>query len=124
MPTQFKEAFHDTLDPAGAGSHYANAILPDHIQQAMSDYITRGFDPGGFVSAMLAGDIFRVAFNADVANRDLIYQIARWIVIYCPPTAYGSYEKITDWCNDSNGIRTKFMENYEKRMAWEILGQE
>jgi hypothetical protein len=110
---KFKPAFNQNRD----GDFY----LPVHLQKTMSDYIIYGLNPGGFCTAMLANDLHRAVFSADVLNRKLIYEIARWIDIECPRDSFGSYERVENWICDIDGIRTSFVKNYEKIFMWNTL---
>ena len=95
--------------------------LPPHTAEALTNYLIHGYEPGGFLSAMLAGDLFRAASNADVVNRNVMYEIARCIQFEFPDGSWGSYEKIKEWCANKDSKRTKFKDLVEKAYSWGMI---
>lgn len=95
--------------------------VPDHAQEAIENYLMLGFHPGGFMSAMFAGDLFRAAGCGDQANGPSMQGIAKWIMHSAPPGSWGSYELIEKWVKDEDGVRTRFSEPKEKELVWKIL---
>jgi hypothetical protein len=52
---------------------------------------------GGFLQAMLEGDLYRAAASADIYNQQRLYHIAKYIVNTLPSESYGSPEKVEKW---------------------------
>ena len=100
---------------------YTRDHVPDHIRETLEKYLIYGWMPGGFLEAMLAGDLFRAASNADSTNGPALQGIARWISHSAPHGSWGSYEAVKDWSRDVDGIRTKFAEPLEKKYVWKTL---
>lgn len=96
-------------------------VIPEHTRETLVNYLMKGWEPGGFVTAMLAMDMERAVYAADVANGPNMQKIARWIIEYCPPEAWGSYEQVESWVKDINGRRTQFVERVEKQEVWNLL---
>jgi hypothetical protein len=90
---------------------------------AMSNYLFRGFKPGGHLSAMLAHDYERAFWNADIHSRTVIWATARWIAIHVPAKAKGSYEAIEHWCQSPDS-RKAFYDQRSKDKMWEVLKNE
>ena len=95
--------------------------IPNHTRESLVNYLTKGWEPGGFVTAMLAMDMERAVYAADFVNGPNMQQIARWIIEYCPRESWGSYEQVTNWLNDINDRRTQFATRVEKNEVWNIL---
>jgi len=95
--------------------------VPVHTQEALEHYLISGFQPGGFLSSMLAMNMERAVYNADVANKQAFVSIARWIIEYAPKASWGSYQAIDDWCADKDGRRTKYGTNIEKEYVARVL---
>ena len=100
---------------------YMGMEVPEHTQQSLTHYLLNGWEPGGFLTAMLAMDMERAIGCADTANRRMMWAIGRWITTKCPSAAYGDYDKISAWSRDLYGIRAEYKENYEKNQVWLTL---
>lgn len=87
--------------------------VPPHTMDTLRNYLIRGWEPGGFVTAVLAMDMARTITTADVANRHRLWCVARWIMEYAPAESWGSYEAVDRWCRDVNGVRSKWAVWYE-----------
>jgi len=90
-----------------------NDDVPDHAQEAIENYLMLGFHPGGFMSAMFAGDLFTAAGSGDQANGPRMQAIAKWIMHSAPHGSWGSYDAIIHWCTDLEGCRTQFQSQKE-----------
>ncbi len=84
-------------------------------------YLLNGYAPGGFATAMLACDMERALYNADVHNRKVFWAIAMWIRERAPAGSWGSYEAVDAWCRDTDGRRSRFKEQYDKESVWLTL---
>ena len=98
-----------------------NIGVPPHTREALEDYLIKGWAPGGFLTAMLTGDLYRAVSCADSANRQMLWAIGRWIVICAPPGSWGSEQNVQDWCNDKNGIRTRYAKPIEQSFIVKTL---
>lgn len=95
--------------------------IPEHTRETLVNYLMKGWEPGGFVTAMLAMDMERAVYAADFVNGPNMQQIARWIIEYCPRTSWGDYETVNYWIEDRDKCRTRFIERVEKDEVWNIL---
>ena len=95
--------------------------VPMHTCESLQNYLIRGYKPGGFCESMLAKDYDRAITIADTANRQMFWAIATWIRENAPTGSWGSYDTIEDWCNDVDGLRTKYATDAEKRYIWKKL---
>ena len=100
---------------------YMGMQVPDHAQESLANYFLNGWEPGGFLSAMLAMDMQRALSSADTANRQVMWAIGRWITDNAPGGSWGNYEAIEMWCNDVAGLRSKFAQEMHKKYMWQVL---
>jgi hypothetical protein len=95
--------------------------IPNHTRESLVNYLIKGWEPGGFVTSMLAMDMERAVYAADFVNGPNMQQIARWIIEYCPRSSWGDYETVNYWIEDRDKCRTKFAERVEKEEVWNLL---
>lgn len=67
------------------------------IIEALSRYSAHRIETGGFLRAMLEGDLYAAAGYADINNQQRLYHIAKYIVNTLPHQSYGSKEKVATW---------------------------
>lgn len=82
--------------------------IPRHTQETLEGYLIRGWEPGGFVTSMLAMDMERALATADTANRQMMWAIGKWIVENAPEDSWGNYDLVKAWCKDVDGRRSKW----------------
>lgn len=97
--------------------------VPDHTQETLEHYLLRGFEPGGFITSMLAMDMPRALGTADTANRQMMWTIGRWIIENAPAGSWGSYENVRNWIQDVDGHRTAFATKVEKDYIVRVLSK-
>jgi hypothetical protein len=95
--------------------------VPEHTQQALEDFIFRGFEPGSFLMSVLGNDLMGAASRSDYANRPNLSSIALWVMHNAPTNCWGDFKIVMDWVNDTNGCRSAYVDRYEKRVMWETL---
>lgn len=95
--------------------------IPEHTRETLVNYLMKGWEPGGFVTAMLAMDMERAVYAADFVNGPNMQKIARWIIEYCPTEAWGSYGQVESWINNVDDCRTRFSNKVEKEEVWKLL---
>jgi len=100
---------------------YMGMEIPHHTRETITNYLIRGWAPGGFVESMIAKDYERALYCADTANRQMFWAIAMWINECTPPGSRGSYDAIEQWRDDLGGRRTEFVKNVEKDYIWKKL---
>ena len=84
------------------------------LAQTLEHYLMRGFAPGGFTTAVLAGDLFGAVARADFWNKQAIAEIALAVLDNCPGAATGSYEAVEAWCSDKDQCRSRYV-------TWKLL---
>lgn len=92
-----------------AHEYYHNWNLRNvDLAQTLELYLMRGYQPGGFTTAVLAGDLFNAVARADHWNRGAIAEIVEEILRTCPSSAVGSYEAVRAWLVDEDERRSKY----------------
>lgn len=97
------------------------APVPEHTQESIESYLMRGLHPGGFLEAMLAGDLFKASAIADQANGPAMQAIANWIQFSAPHGSWGSHEWVQFWIENIGGCRTKYSDKIEKEFIVRTL---
>ena len=90
--------------------------VPEHTHRALMDYLRYGYLPGSFLTAVLAGDLFKSAYTCDHVNHKALTDIARFIVDNLPHGSYGSYEIVRRW-HEVPEVR----EAFGKQLTWHYL---
>lgn len=71
--------------------------IPEHCRHGLDGYISFGWHPGHFLTAVLANDLSGAVGRADLENSDAIPGYARFLYNYAPSQCHGSYEKVEAW---------------------------
>lgn len=111
------------FDSADHDMKYMGQEVPHHTRETIEHYLLRGWAPGGFVESMLANDLERALYTADIVNRQRFWTIAMWIREYAPRESWGSYDAIEKWRDDFMGCRSAFAEKVEKDFVWKQLSR-
>jgi hypothetical protein len=90
-------------------------------QEAIENYLLRGWAPGGYLEAMFAHDYERAFACADTANRQTIWALWRWIREGAPPLCHGSYKVVGMWRDDVGYRRTDYVKDLEQKAIWQKL---
>jgi hypothetical protein len=93
----------------------------DLLDEGIENYLLFGYEPGGFLSAVLAGDLFLAASRADHLNFQRLAEIARTVYHNMPAGTIGSYEIINEWIKDKSGRRAHYAETKKKEYVWKVL---
>lgn len=64
---------------------------------ALGRYSKDKIEPGGFLRAVLEGDLYNACGRADIENQQRLYHIIRYICSTVPIESYGSPEKVKKW---------------------------
>ena len=109
------------IDFNNSNLKYMGMEIPHHTRETITNYLIRGWAPGGFVESMIARDYERALYSADTANRQMFWAIAMWINECTPPASRGSYAAIEQWRDDLGGRRTEFVKSIEQDYIWKKL---
>jgi hypothetical protein len=61
-------------------------LVPEHMRKGMVNWICFGIVPGDFLSALIEGDFYRLAWHADDINSKNFMNYARFFYNYAPST--------------------------------------
>ena len=75
--------------------HYEQ--ISEQAIQSMNNYIKKGWNPGQFLTAIFANDLWEAVNRADDDNIYLIPTYVSWIHIKAPMGCHGSYEIVNKW---------------------------
>jgi hypothetical protein len=84
-------------DPFFVISEPARSRLPAEAVEVFEGWVREGRDLSGFYEALLAGDHFRAAMNADGYNLAAFGLMVLVIGQQFPRNSYGSYAKLRRW---------------------------
>lgn len=93
----------------------------NYLDEALENYLMYGFQPGGFLTSVLANDLYLAVGRADHRNRDRLPEIVKAISFRMPNMSYGSYAAVKDWCRDRDGRRSTYAKQKEKEFTWKAL---
>lgn len=74
-----------------------DGLLPEHMREAMERYLEHRLHPGGFLMAVLQGDLFEAAWAADDISSKKLFDYVKWLSNYAPLAAFGSSRRVHDW---------------------------
>jgi hypothetical protein len=71
---------------------------PKRFAQTMMDYIENGYEPGGFINAVLANDLFGAYGRYDNCPQesDELRKLIVFIYNHVPSSCWGSYKRVED----------------------------
>lgn len=91
------------------------------LEESIENYLIHGFQPGSFMTALFANDIFSAVGSCHPGNKNSIADIVYWIRWNAPTESWGSYEAVKNWTLDTDNIRTNYVAELEKKLMWEVL---
>lgn len=71
--------------------------LPDYMQSGVQDYIEHGYEPGGFLTAVICNDLKGAVGKADLTNQR---ELVNWVQFFynkAPMGCWGSRTKMEAW---------------------------
>ena len=69
-------------------------VIKESTIQSINDYVDKGYEPGGFVTAVLANDLMGALGRADLENRMTIHAICTYVYNEIGSDLHGSYEAV------------------------------
>ena len=91
------------------------------VDEAVENYLMYGFRPGSFVTHVLANNLIGAVSSADHWNKQVLAEIVPDIVYNLPDIAWGSKQRVDDWCADKDNRRTNYAARKEKEYTWRAL---
>ena len=88
--------------------------VPSDFADPMANYLIYGYEPGGCFSAVLANNFFAAIQSSHPANTVEAFKcLVGWINDCMPSEAYGSDNRVSEWCCLPEGHRRAILEKYE-----------
>jgi hypothetical protein len=81
----------------------------EDCREAIFNYLAYGYDPGGFLTAVLTNDLYRAAGISDFENKKRLAFVANFVAMNLPLACYGTAKKMRAWMELSNEDREKIM---------------
>ena len=78
-------------------------------QEAIFNYLVYGWEPGGFLTAVMANDLYRAATVSDIANVNNLAYVAKFVVYALPQACYGNYDQIKNWLQLTDQAREEIL---------------
>lgn len=73
------------------------SLIPDEMMEIIKRYINYGCEPGCFITAIFANDLFKAVGKCDHINMPIIPVYVSYIYNKCPMGCHGSYEAVKYW---------------------------
>ena len=93
----------------------------NYLDESLENYLMHGLEPGGFLTSVLANDLFRAVGRADSWNKDRLPRIVMEINRCMPWNSYGNYEYVQDWLADKDGRRSYYVKHMEQQRMLDLL---
>ncbi len=69
----------------------------DYYQETLQLWYEKGLQPGGFVTAVLANDLFGAIGRADLHGAKNLIRLVSFIYNELPSSCYGTEDKVSQW---------------------------
>ena len=91
--------YRDSLDQfAWHGQH-----IPGYMHDGLVFWIVDGTFPGGFLTAVLEGDLHQAVNQGDDINRKNLVAYSIWLFNYAPADCYHSHDRMHRW-HEAGGL--------------------
>lgn len=71
--------------------------MHEDCRLAMFNYLVHGWEPGGFLTAVLINDLRLAAGRADHVNRSNLGHVTLWMIHVLPGSCHGSQAAVDSW---------------------------
>jgi hypothetical protein len=93
----------------------------NYLDEGIENYLMYGFEPGGFLSALLTNNLWLASCRADHWNSQNLAQIAKTVFLNMPQGSIGDEKIVINWMNDKDGIRSRYARIKEKEYTFKAL---
>lgn len=87
--------------------------LPDHMLDAVENYVLHGLMPGHFLQAVLTNDLKTAVCHADSMNLKRICEWVYFVINYVPADCQGSEGRFKEWLQAGGLLERNKKENEE-----------
>ncbi len=88
---------------------------PNDLAGSFQRYVEHGIEPGSFLRFCLENDFVNAAFAADMVNRGILSEIARFIGKEIPSICWGDPTKVLEWVACEPAERAEILTTYKER---------
>ena len=92
-----------------------------YLDPAVERYVMHGLGPGGFLSAVIAGDEERAHNSADFHNKPRVGYITEQIKNHLPSESMGSYDAMKNWMRDVDNVRSAYVAEVIFQRAYDLF---
>ena len=92
-----KASFYLLTNAPEVLEHESVPDIPERMWDPLICFLVYGDPMGGFLSALVAGDLYRAALNADSDNFPALGHFGKWIGQTWPGESHGTYKKAESW---------------------------
>ena len=92
------------------GFIFREFIIPEHMGEALDEYVALGRPVGDFLYAVLTNNLYDACARADMHNAPNLMAYVEWLYNHAPSQCYGSRDKVAAWFK-------KHQEDRDRRMA-------
>ena len=71
--------------------------IPCHMYEGISAYVLQGRRTGSFIHAIFSNNLQMAVGHADGVNRNLLQDYVHFLMLYVPPSAYGTEFAVQQW---------------------------
>lgn len=71
--------------------------IPPNLIAGIDRYLEHGYQPGGFLSAVLENDLIAAFERADDQSKEALGSLVTYLYNYIPMAAWGSPERVIAW---------------------------
>lgn len=93
----------------------------DLLDQSLENYLIHGYEPGGFLTAVLCNNLYLAVGRADHWNKQNLLRIVNEVIHKMPDISIHSRKAVRDWCMDVDGRRSAYARQKEKEYTWRAL---
>jgi hypothetical protein len=81
----------------------------EDCRDAIFNYLVHGYEPGGFLTAVITNDLRRAACVADFENIERLGHVARFVAHALPEICTGSWNAMSYWMQLSEREREEIL---------------
>lgn len=89
---------------------YNDTNIPHCTMDSILNYILYGFCPDNFLKNILSGNSFVAIEKANPIDFSCFATIHLWILENLPKESYGDDNKVINWINNTDNVRSKYLE--------------
>ena len=96
-------------------------VFNSYVIPGIELYLFEGIEPGGYLTALISGNLYMAACRADHQNSPRLADQAKWLLLNFPDNSFGTPENFKNWIKDKNKIRSTWAETMRTQHMWKIL---